>query len=290
MFFQKFNNYKRRFRNKLGFYPSSLNYHDIIFLDIKKSNVLREIYNTGNFEFEIIKFLDYFEYDKFIDIGSNIGFFSFYVKKIKEWEVNAYEPYSKNCEYIKKIMTINRVKFDLFESAVSNINSKKKFYIPNRKNSSILSCSATLNYTENKKVYKNTPYLISEVKTISFKSILRGIKINEKTLIKVDIEGEEFKIFDSVRESLRKLPNVDFIVEFNINITFNEKLFKLFIQNGFKGYLMTNAGLVQEDRPLTLPRFDQIQSFKACWRNHFFSKKNINTIKKKNYEFFGVSI
>ena len=281
MFFQKLNHYKRRLRNKLGFYPYSLNFHDITFLDIKKSNILKEIYRTGNFEFETIKFLDYFEYDKFIDIGSNIGFFSFYVKKIKKWKVSAYEPYSKNCEYIRKIMKINRIKFDLFESAVSNINSKKKFYIPNLKSSSILSSSATLNYTENKKVYKNTPYLISKVNTIAFKSVLQGIKLNEKTLIKVDIEGEEFKIFDSVKENLGRLSNVDFIVEFNINIKFNEKLFKLFIQNGFKGYLITNAGLVEESRPLTLPKFDQMRSLRACWRNHFFSKKSIKTIKKK---------
>ena len=144
-----------------------------------------------------------------------------------------------------------------------------------------MSSSATLNYTENKKVYKNTPYLISKVNTIAFKSVLQGIKLNEKTLIKVDIEGEEFKIFDSVKENLGRLSNVDFIVEFNINIKFNEKLFKLFIQNGFKGYLITNAGLVEESRPLTLPKFDQMRSLRACWRNHFFSKKSIKTIKKK---------
>ncbi|MBT5400011.1 hypothetical protein HOL24_05660 [bacterium] len=54
--------------------------------------------------------------------------------------------------------------------------------------------------------------------------------------------------------------------------------------NGYTGYLITNAGLVKEDRPLTLPRPNR--SDRTLWRNHFFTKKPISEIEQfsiKNY-------
>ena len=69
----------------------------------------------------------------------------------------------------------------------------------------------------------------------------------------------------------------------------------MFKKAGFKGYLMTNIGLVAEDRPLTLPKYDLLvdskkHAHRPAWRNHFFTKKSNKLITKKNNEIFSYNI
>ncbi len=76
----------KKLMSRLKIFPRFLIYEGIKFTDIKKSNLLLEIFMTGTYEEEIIYFLDLFEYDHFIDIGANIGFFCFFIKKKKKLE------------------------------------------------------------------------------------------------------------------------------------------------------------------------------------------------------------
>lgn len=204
----------------------------------------------------------------------------------KKWRVEAYEPYKLNCDYMKKLMVLNNINFNLNSLAVSDSSKEKKFYVPTKKSSSLLSSSATLNFSENKKYLKSKSFSTKYVKTISFSNLLKKINLKKKYLIKVDIEGEEFKIFKSVKNIIGKLENVDFVVEFNIGSKYNKKLFEIFKINGYESYLLTNIGLVNEDRPLTLPRLNDINYFKAGWRNHYFTRKKKNLIKTRNLVIF----
>ena len=56
-------------------------------------------------------------------------------------------------------------------------------------------------------------------------------------------------------------------------------------ENDYNGFLITNAGLVSESRPLTLPKPDR--NNRTLWRNHFFTKKSISEIKKFSIEHYG---
>lgn len=76
-------NITKKIRHKLNFFPSFITYEGIKFTKIKQSSLLKELYLTGFYENELIKFFNFFEYDFFWDIGANIGFFSFYVSKKK---------------------------------------------------------------------------------------------------------------------------------------------------------------------------------------------------------------
>ena len=69
-------NFEKRLRLKLNFFPKYI-FRDLKFIDTDKSSLLKEIYLTGYYEFEVIKFFDYFDYETFIDVGSNIGFFPY---------------------------------------------------------------------------------------------------------------------------------------------------------------------------------------------------------------------
>ena len=73
-------------------------------------------------------------------------------------------------------------------------------------------------------------------------------------------------------------------------IKIQQEIFNLMIDCGYESYLLTNAGFVEEKRPLTLPKYDNFnRKLRTCWKNHFFTKKNKEEIKKrslKHYNYF----
>ena len=166
--------------SRLKIFPRFLIYEGIKFTDIKKSNLLLEIFMTGTYEEEIIYFFDLFEYDHFIDIGANIGFFCFFIKKKKNWNVTAYEAYLENVKYIKKLMKVNNIQFEINEYAISDKKGKSSFYIPTSQKSSELAISSTLDIDEFKRIYHKRSYKAIEVNTIPFAKILE--KINKKRI------------------------------------------------------------------------------------------------------------
>ena len=103
-------NFEKRLRLRLNIFPKYVYFKDIRFTSVNKSTILKEIYLTDYYEFEVIRFFDYFDYDVFIDIGSNIGFFSLYLKRYKNWDIIAYEPYIKSFNFAKELMIINNIK------------------------------------------------------------------------------------------------------------------------------------------------------------------------------------
>ena len=82
---------------------------------------------------------------------------------------------------------------------------------------------------------------------------------------------------------MKKLNNIDLIVEFNINNPQNDKLFNLLKNFGYNSFLMTNKGMIHEQKILTIP-VPKINAERTVWRNHFFTKKNIKRVNKVNYE------
>ena len=62
-------NFEKRLRLKLNSFPKYIFFKDLKFVDTDKSSLLKEIYLTGYYEFELIKFFDYFNYETFVDVG-----------------------------------------------------------------------------------------------------------------------------------------------------------------------------------------------------------------------------
>ncbi len=278
----------KRILFKLRIFPPSLIFEGTKYTNIKDSNLLIEIFISNSYEEEMLIFFDFFRYDHFFDIGANIGLFSFYATKIKGWPTTAYEAYPRNIEYIKKIMKLNNIFFEISETAISNKFGKSKFHVPIAKNSSKLASSSTLDIEEMKRIYEKIKYETIEVSTIPFSSVLKDINPKKNYLIKIDVEGWEYKIISSTK-ILETLRNVDLIIEFNINNPFNNKLFNLLINFGYDSYLMTNKGLIREFKPLTIPK-PKIKSSRTIWRNHFFTKKPEHLINKINKEKIGYVI
>ena len=109
------------------------------------------------------------------------------------------------------------------------------------------------------------------------------------TLIKLDIEGYEEKSLRSIEKDLKSQNQIDLLVEKIINDQNKLSIFNFLKSLGYDAYLLTNAGLVYEDRPLTLPKPYKDSStgyLRTLWKDHFFTKKNKKEIIELNNKIF----
>ena len=82
--------------------------------------------------------------------------------------------------------------------------------------------------------------------------------------------------------------DIDFILEIMINDSDKNELFDLMMEHDFNGFLITNSGLVHENRALTLPNPNH--NNRTLWKNHFFTKKSLEEIKEFSINYYGYSI
>jgi FkbM family methyltransferase len=266
-----------------------VNGKNIVFHDLGNNNLLKGIAINGfeSHENETIKLIKKYnwEMDNFFDIGSNIGHYaviaSLYLENV---DVVAVEPFPLNSEYIDKLKVNNNLSFSLVKKAVdSTTGETKTFYFPVSKSSSKLPGTGTLinSFEGSGGTYDDLPFETVQVDTITLDDLTEDS--GDNILIKMDCEGNEFNILKP--SSLLARNNVDFIIEIMINDLDKNQVFTLMKEHGYNGFLITNAGLIQENRPLTLPKPDR--SDRTLWRNHFFTKKSVSEIEKFSIENYG---
>jgi FkbM family methyltransferase len=267
----------RLIRNKIFYVEGK----KVFFHRIKDNNLLINISINGfeSHENEVIKLIKNYHWDlnEFYDIGSNVGHYSAIVSLYHEnTRVIAVEPFPLNVSYIKELKYNNQFSFEIEEKAVDSASGRiKKFYFPVSKNSSKLPGTGTLinTFKGSGGIFNDLPFEEVEVETVSLDDLIGQSSMS--ALIKIDCEGNEFNILNNSK--LLERDNVDFIVEIMINDSDKSDVFKIMKDNGFKGFLITNAGLVREERALTLPKPNRQD--RTLWRNHFFTKKPLSEIK-----------
>ena len=273
---------------------------EVLFTDISKSNLLMEITIGGfrAFEGEVVKLIENYPWhiDKFIDAGANIGFYSIlgsiFLKK--PVEIIAVEPFPENVRYIEKLKRINNFDFRLIDKAMGGSDGKAVvMYYPVSKSSSRLSSSASLinSFKGTDGVYGNLPYKTITVQTSTLPTLIGSN--TSSALVKLDCEGSELEILETSSAVLKR-PNVDFIIEIMINDKDKNHIYKLMKSYGYDAYLITSAGFIKEDRPLTLPFQDRCDTYKdykrTIWKNHFFTKRDPNAIKEASLTLYGYYI
>ena len=267
----------------------TINNKKISFHDIGNNSLLENIAINGykNHEGEVVKLIKNYNWEmaKFYDIGANVGFYSVLVELYhKQSLVFAVEPFPLNIKYIEELIKVNNLKFSIVNKAIDkNDGENINFYFPTGKNSSKLTATGSLinSFNGSSGVFKDLPFKTISVETMSLDSLIPND--HECTLVKIDSEGNEFNILS--HSSLLKSDCVDFIIEIMINDLDKHKVFNLMIENGYTGYLITNSGLIKEDRLLTLPRPDR--NDRTLWRNHFFTKKTSSQIEKFSINTYG---
>jgi FkbM family methyltransferase len=200
--------------------------NDISIINSKLGN----LYTADLFNFdEIIIFLFYFlnkyKYKKAIDIGANVGLHSIILGKLK-YNTLSFEPDPKTFQITKKNIKINKLKnVKLFNCAISNIKKIATFTrIKNNLTGSHISGAKN-------KVYG--PIDIIKVKTKNLNQFIN----TEKTLVKIDAEGHEAEIMNSLKQE--NISRADFLIECN-NIENSKIIFNLVKKNKLRCYSQKN--------------------------------------------------
>ena len=131
-----------------------------------------------------------------LDLGANIGYYAVMeAKKIgNQGKIYAIEPDPRNIEFLKKNISLNNIEniFEFEQGAISNKAEKAEF---------ILSSKTNLSSFENNKNSKNSE--IIKVQTYDLGEYLKNKK--RVDLIRMDIEGHEIEVFDSLINLSSKL-------------------------------------------------------------------------------------
>ena len=279
---------------KIPFYNFSLKNNETKFPQVKNSPILKEIFLKGDnsYEPEVFSLIKNSDYDVFLDCGANIGLFSCFAYR-KGIETIAIEPLQNNINYLKNLFELNNYKIDLIKKGISDQTGRFKIYVPDENNSRHAHSSLQNQFKDPKSPYFKNKFKTENIETTTLNNIfeLNNNFLNKEILLKIDIEGNELRSLTSFKEILKEMINIDVLVEIMINDVDKQEIYNLMIDCGYESYLLTNAGFVEEQRPLTLPKYDNFnEKLRTCWKNHFFTKKNKEEIKKKSLKNFNYFI
>tara|TARA_Y200000002_G_C22561569_1_gene612715 strand:- start:149 stop:964 length:816 start_codon:yes stop_codon:yes gene_type:complete len=181
------------------------------------STIDRYIYLNGFYDRDKINFIedkiDLNSYDYFLDIGSNIGFYSLYIaSKYKNLNIMAFEPIHENYFQIEKSKKLNNFEnINIYKYALSNKKNEIKMWTTNLNKKGGFAVYDDKDYKNeievnnyNKdKIYKRS--LVSEVFDDNFKIE------NKKIFIKIDVERHEFQCLKGMLRLLQDSNNKVFI-------------------------------------------------------------------------------
>jgi FkbM family methyltransferase len=179
-----YDNLKIVFPKNIGVpYSSSIFWKSIDGFEPENYKVLKEFFNKS---------------DYFLDIGSNIGWYSVLAKKINpDIEVYAYEPILEIFNKNQHFHRVNKIKNKLNNIAVSSINGEAEIILPV---TSYIEeeTTATLSHDSWQANTRNKKYV---VETKSLDTIIDKIKLrkNARIVIKIDVEDFEADVIKGGR-------------------------------------------------------------------------------------------
>jgi FkbM family methyltransferase len=244
----------------------------IVYAPIRRqSRLLDHLIEQGiwSYEPELARFIfaNPFGYENFVDGGAHVALFSAIAECSATYrDIAAIEASPAAASYIRKFKVRNGLKFTLHECALGEVEGRLKFEIP--ETGYVMPSHSALSVSE---LYREQAKRKIEVVSRPLTDFIEA----GRTLVKLDCEGAEEAILKAAFGTLSARDDIDLIVEIMINDANKRAVFDLMCGAGYRAYLMTNAGLVREERPLTLPVQGVIPMRGAArtgWRNHLFTK------------------
>jgi len=180
-----------------------------------------------------------------VDLGANQGLFVHLLLTKGAKKIYAVEAMKSCSDNLRKMFTDDKVV--VINKAISNNNDNKTIYFD--------TIDTTVSHTNMERSLKHAPnaniaYNKSEVECITFNDLIRDNNIEKIDFLKVDIEGDEYILFDSIsEEDLSKVDNM--LIEYHHNYNndldiiinkikdkFDYKMIETSIPNG--GTIMVN--------------------------------------------------
>jgi FkbM family methyltransferase len=140
--------------------------------------------------------------DTIIDVGAHIGLFSLYCSQIcKEGKIYAFEPMVENYDILKSNIQLNEI-----------LNIKTKNCAISKSSSKIIIYKNNDESGHSKFIETDNPI---EVTSKSLNDIFDNEKIEKCNLLKLDCEGSEYEIIDSLKDkNLQKIEKM--VIEYHL--------------------------------------------------------------------------
>tara|TARA_R110002072_G_scaffold1989_2_gene16381 strand:- start:94742 stop:95572 length:831 start_codon:yes stop_codon:yes gene_type:complete len=153
--------------------------------------------------------------DTFLDIGANIGHFTFYFKnKFKNLSCHLFEPHPVLSSCLKDTVITNEKIEDILihEVALSDKEGEIEFFEDNFNDGG----HSILQEKISKRSKGNNSFV---VKTARLDDISDNLKLSNKTFMKIDIQGAEFLFIDGAKETIKKIRPTLFIELENLKLS-----------------------------------------------------------------------
>lgn len=214
--------------NQISFKFNSQNLKAIL-PDEAAQSVWAEIFKEREYKIaeEVIKQAT----DPIIDVGAHVGLFVIYARALnKQVPILAIEPESNNFELLNKNIKDNKLsKVKTFQIALGDQSEETKLFIaPDSHNHSLVE-----NYLANISDMGKDKNNNQIIKVQTLRDFLDQQKIRQVSLIKMDIEGGEYAVFESLNANdFTKIKN--FVMEYhNFKDKNHKKLEAQLRENGF---------------------------------------------------------
>jgi len=147
-----------------------------------------------------------------IDIGANIGYFTLILAKLvgPTGKVFAFEPDPRNISLLKKNIEINKYEnVTIIPKAVSNVNGKCTLYTSQD--------SFGQNRIYEPKKTRNQEFIPIEAETISLDDFIKNQDIIDAiSFVKIDVEGAEKLVLDSMKDILKNSDRIKIFSEIDL--------------------------------------------------------------------------
>jgi FkbM family methyltransferase len=183
-----------------------------------------------------------------IDIGANVGLFSLYMLKKRNCKrIYAIEPTKKAFEQLSEVLKDESVA-SVHKLAIHNFNGKSKI-------KSVDDNSTISGFIDDVHPYTTHNMHEEEVDVTTLKSFFENNNLNKLDLIKIDIEGVEYDVIESLSD-LDLLKSDRYLIEYHWAKTKNVR--KMVDRFKFLGYIIVN----NDD-----PNFDNDLGFFFAYKN-----------------------
>lgn len=162
-----------------------------------------------------------------LDIGAHAGFFSIYAYCLnKNVKIFAIEPEKNNLEFLNLHKTENKIEnIKIYKCAIGKESRDGELFVSDD----------SINHKVNSKIDKtiNSKLKTQNTRIISLKDFLEENNIKKVSLLKLDIEGGEYDIFENIdKDVFKRIENI--VMEYHKKTNRNEKsLEKILREHGF---------------------------------------------------------
>lgn len=223
-----------------------------VYLDFKNEGISQRLFYYKKRESDKVELIKEIlkPGDGVIDCGSNIGVYPVLEGNLvgKNGYVMCIEPDPRNIEVLKKNFTLIKSQKNIIQKALGNSNSK--IVINLYKKTNITRFNKIKNNFKSENDSENLKKL--QVDTINFEFLLNEIKYEHSKikLIRMDVEGAELDILDSISNNFEKVPNIQVLFETHPDFYSKDQLsniFNSFFENGYKFKKLISSGSFQND-------------------------------------------